>query len=376
MKSKIVSIICIITTMLMLVGCSKESDEVQSIQAEKVVSIESIETIKEDITLSTILTARVTPFQEATIVPKIPGKVDEVYVQLGDKVKKGQELFALDAKDILNQVKQAEAAYKLMEANLRSSKKQLDNAMLNLERMQQLYEAGAIAKQQLEQAELQASTVNLDILEAQAEQARISLEIASSSLADMVIKAPIDGYITSINVKPGEMASNAMPSITMANIDKVIIEATVSEYLVNTLKPGGIVNVKIPSATNEILAGKISNFSPTTAPNSLTYPVKIELQNEDGLIKGGMFAEVIIETERRNGVIAIPSDSVVIKEGKTIVFVVEEDRVSIKEVKTGLDDGKKVEIIEGLTEGVEIVSSGQNFLEDGQLINVVNGGNK
>ena len=376
MKSKIVSIICIITTMLMLVGCSKESNEVQSIQTEKVVSVESIETIKEDITLSTILTARVTPFQEATIVPKIPGKVDVVYVQLGDKVKKGQELFALDAKDILNQVKQAEAAYKLMEANLRSSKKQLDNAMLNLERMQQLYEAGAIAKQQLEQAELQASTVNLDILEAQAEQARVSLEIASSSLADMVIKAPIDGYITSINVKPGEMASNAMPSITMANIDKVIIEATVSEYLVNTLKPGGIVNVKIPSATNEILAGKISNFSPTTAPNSLTYPVKIELQNEDGLIKGGMFAEVIIETERRSEVIAIPSDSVVIKEGKTIVFVVEEDRVSIKEVKTGLDDGKKVEILEGLNEGEEIVSSGQNFLEDGQLINVVNGGNK
>lgn len=372
-KTKNIILIGIVVSVFMLAGCSQEESVVQT---EKLVSVGVIAVDKQDISLTTTLTAKVAPFQEATIVPKVPGRVEAVYVELGERVVKGQALFALDTRDILNQVRQAEAAYRLTEANLRNSKSQLDNATLNLERTKQLYDAGAISKQQLEQAELQASSNNLDILEAQADQARVSLEIAKASLSDMVIKAPIDGYITSINAKPGEMASSAMPSVTMANIDKIIIEASVSEYLINSLSPGGLVKVNIPSASKEALGGKISAFSPTTAPNTSTYPVKIELENEGGLIKGGMFAELIIETESRNQVLAIPAEAVVIKEGKTFVFIAKEDRAYIREVKTGLDDGKLVEIVDGLTPGEFIINSGQNFIEDGQLINVVNGGLK
>ena len=84
-----------------------------------------------------------------------------------------------------------------------------------------------------------------------------------------------------------------------------------------------------------------------------------------------MFAEINITTESRNQVIAVPSEAVVVKEGNTIVYIIDKDKAKLVSVKTGLDNGKMVEITEGLNEGMEVVVKGQNFLEDGALVSVV-----
>lgn len=363
--------LCLLMFTSLLVGCAEEEPVVQT---ERVTSVEALEAEIGDVYSTTTLTAKVAPNETATVVPKMPGKVVGVYAELGQRVERGQQLFRLDDRDIINQVKQAEAAYNTTKANAESSREQFDIALKNLETSKALYEAGAISKQQLEQAELQASNNNLKLLEAQEEQSRLAVEIAQSTLADTIVTAPISGYITSLDVKSGEMVSNAAPVVTLANIDKVIIETTVSEFLINSISIGEQVKINVPSASISEVEGRITGFSPNPAPNSLTYPVKIEIPNPNGVIKGGMFAEVMIITEKRAQVLTIPSQSVVIKDGKTNVFVVEEEKAYIREVEVGLDDGVTVEIKDGIEEGELIVTSGQSFLDDGQIINVVNGG--
>ena len=99
--------------------------------------------------------------------------------------------------------------------------------------------------------------------------------------------------------------------------------------------------------------------------------MEILVSNPPSEVKAGMFAEINIATESRNQVIAVPSEAVVVKEGNTIVYIIEKDKAKLVSVKTGLDNGKMVEITEGLNEGMEVVVKGQNFLEDGALVSVV-----
>ena len=95
------------------------------------------------------------------------------------------------------------------------------------------------------------------------------------------------------------------------------------------------------------------------------------VSNPPAEIKAGMFAEIAISTESRNQVISIPSEAVIVKEGNTIAYIVENDKSKIIPIKTGLDNGTMVEITEGLNQGMEVVIKGQNFLEDGILVSIV-----
>jgi RND family efflux transporter MFP subunit len=148
------------------------------------------------------------------------------------------------------------------------------------------------------------------------------------------------------------------------------MKVDVSENLIKYFVVGETMDINVKSAGDTILSGKVKEILPPSQ-GSLTYPVEILVSNPPSEVKAGMFAEINIATESRNQVIAVPSEAVVVKEGNTIVYIIEKDKAKLVSVKTGLDNGKMVEITEGLNEGMEVVVKGQNFLEDGALVSVV-----
>lgn len=284
------------------------------------------------------LTGRLEPVEEVTIVPKASGEITAVNIELGQKVSKGAVLFTIDNT--------------LTATTYNQAKVSLSDAQTNLSRIETLYKEGAVSQQQYEQAKT-AYTI-----------ARESYTAASDGMSNYVVTSPISGYVTSVSVDVGGLASPGVPAATIANIDKLEIDTSISESIINKIKVGDKVNVVVSSVSDTPFTGTVTALSPAPATGSLTYPMKVTLDNETAAVKPGMFAEVVITSDKVDGVIALPSKAVLIKSGKTVVATIEGGKkVVFKDVVVGVDNGTLTEIKSGVKAGDTVVIEGQYYLD-------------
>lgn len=345
-KKKIIIVVVIVIVILMAFRTISGRLADSSVTTSDVINIKVAAATLTTLENTSPLTGRLEPVEEVSLVPKIPGEVTNVYVNLGDKVTKGTVLFELDKTQISTSYNQAIVAY--------------SDAKINLDRMAALYKEGAVSLQQYEQSKSQFTM------------AKESYTAASDGISNYIVTSPIDGYVTSINVAVGAIASQSMPAASIANIDKLEIDTSVSENMINKIKVDDKVQVLVPSVSDVAFSGTITALSPAPATGSLTYPLKVTLDNATTLVKPGMFAEVIITSEKTENVLAVPSNAVLIKSGKTVVAVIEKNnKVSLKEVVVGLDNGELAEIKSGINAGDTIVVEGQYYLEETSEINII-----
>lgn len=377
MKKKI-TVLFLVTILLMslVVGCgSKESVNTDKDEAkqEKYVPV-AVETVQEKtISKEIIFSGKVHANKEVMVAPKVPGKVASIKNDVGAKVKKDEVLFILDKDDIQKQVDKARTAVDAAKANYIKTKESMENAKANFERTKELFNQGAVSKSQYEQAELAASNSSLDAVKAQYDQAQVGLNQALDSLKDTSVKSPIEGIVSMVNIEEGEMASNAQPAMTIIDMDKVYVEINVTENIINDLYLEQEVVVEIPAAYDEDITGKIDRLSPAADPKTGLYSVRIYIENKEHKIKPGMFSKIKLDTDVRENVIAVKSESVVQDDEKMVVYVVEDDKAVQKEVKIGLDTGTYIEILDGVKKNEKIIIKGQNYVENGSIVKVVRG---
>ena len=351
---------------------TNNSDLPNDIKEENYVPVE-IENIKTDTLLEEVaVNGRIYPSKDVMILPKTPGKVSRINVEVGDKVSKDQVLFILDDEDIQKQVKQANAALNAANKSYEITSEQIKNAQINFERTKELYEKGAIPKSQYEQAELAASEKALEAAQAQVSQAQISYDQLKEALDNTIIKAPIDGTVASMNIDEGEFASNAQSAMNLIDVDQLYIQINVTENIVSKIKEDQEISISIDSLSKQI-KGKIDKIHPASDPRTQLYPVKININNEENKIMAGMFVKVVLQTNIRENVLVVKGNSVVEKNGKSYVYIVEDSNAVQKEVVTGLDVGLYIEIKEGLRENEKVIIKGQNYVEDGTKVKVVRG---
>lgn len=377
MKKRI-TVLFLVTILLMslVVGCgSKESVNTDKDEAkqEKYVPV-AVETVQEKtISKEIIFSGKVHANKEVMVAPKVPGKVASIKNDVGAKVKKDEVLFILDKDDIQKQVDKARTAVDAAKANYIKTKESMENAKANFERTKELFNQGAVSKSQYEQAELAASNSSLDAVKAQYDQAQVGLNQALDSLKDTSVKSPIEGIVSMVNIEEGEMASNAQPAMTIIDMDKVYVEINVTENIINDLYLEQEVVVEIPAAYDEDITGKIDRLSPAADPKTGLYSVRIYIENKEHKIKPGMFSKIKLDTDVRENVIAVKSESVVQDDEKMVVYVVEDNKAVQKEVKIGLDTGTYIEILDGVKKDDKIIVKGQNYVENGSIVKVVRG---
>lgn len=377
MKKKIVVIfVAMILVAAFLSGCGAKKPA--NIEEQKTVednytpvAIEKVES--RTISNEVVFSGKVYANKEVTILPKVPGKVASIKSNVGAKVEKDSVLFTLDKEDVQNQVNQARKSVDAAKANYDKTKEGIENAKTNFERTKELYEQGAVSKNQYEQAQLAASNTSLEAVKAQYEQAKLGLEQALDSLTDTSVKSPITGIVSIVNIEEGEMASNASPAMTIIDMDKVYVEINVTENIINDLKLGQEVVVEMPAAYNNEVTGTIDRLSPAADSRTQLYSVRIYIENNDHIVKPGMFAKIKLNTNVRENVIAVKSESVVQNDEKIVVYVIVDNKAVEKEVMLGLDTGEYVEIVKGLITGESIVVKGQNYVENGSIVKVVRG---
>lgn len=199
----------------------------------------------------------------------------------------------------------------------------------------------------------------------------ISIEQLRNTLKDYTVTAPISGVVSARNIEEGMLLGSGSVPFTVVEMDIVKINVSVSEQVINSLFPGDAVSVYIKTVREEPFNGVITNVSPA-ADTTNTYPVKIELDNSDRLIKPGMFAEVTFVKDSKDNVFVVDKDAVLNDGERNYVYIVENGTAKKAYVTLGLDNGSEVEILDGLSANDKVVVMGQNFISDGDPVNVVN----
>jgi cobalt-zinc-cadmium efflux system membrane fusion protein len=324
---------------------------------------------------ATTITGKLEALESARVVPSgAGGKVARVNVDIGDRVARGQALVELENNLQAAGVNQAEAAVVMAESQLRLAETNYKMAAANYERGKMLFQENALAKAQFEsQYELpyiQARESFEKTAPAGLNQARAGLKSAREAYEQTIIKSPLSGVVTARGVNPGEMASAAMPVLTVVNLDKVVVRANVSETQVNELKKNQEVMVKISAVAGEPLTGVITNIALASDPQTRAYPVKIQIDNPERLLKPGMFAEVQLAREREESLL-VPREAVLAGVERTTVWVVKDGTAKVREVTVGPSDGKLIVVTSGLEAGEQVVISGQDNLSDGDAVRIV-----
>ena len=189
------------------------------------------------------------------------------------------------------------------------------------------------------------------------------------------VKSPIKGTVIRYYVDIGDsvIPQEPMPQEPVVNIaymDKVKIVVNVGEKDITKLRKGEKVRVSVDAYPEENFLGRVVKVAPAVDLRSRKLKVELEIENKDHRLKPGMFADVEIIYNEHSNVLVVPRISVLEKEGRTILFTVEDDRAKLREVKTGISDEEKIEIVEGLSEGESVVIEGNYGLIDGAKVEV------
>ncbi|MBN2445022.1 MAG: efflux RND transporter periplasmic adaptor subunit [Spirochaetales bacterium] len=186
------------------------------------------------------------------------------------------------------------------------------------------------------------------------------------------IKSPITGTVTSLPVYIGSTVSPSVPVATISKMDSLRIRTYVAERFISKMKVGIDAIIRLEAFPEESFSATVSELSPVVDPLTRTMEVNLDFKGQYDKVKAGMFAEIKIITERKNGILKIPADCLVKRYGGYFVFVVKDNAtVEKRAVTTGILIDNKLEILKGLKAGEEIVIRGQTLLEDNAKVKVI-----
>jgi RND family efflux transporter MFP subunit len=364
-----------LAAMLLLVGLSGCSQESQAEEPDAI-NVETAVVTTMDITKYSSYSGKVEGSLEESVMPRMSGRVTSIEVSEGQIVQEGQIIMYIDSGKIETSVRQAEAAVASARAASDANEVRRQTAKANCDRLQELFNAGAVSAQSLEAALAEYNILNSGAAEAGVAQAQAALTMARESLDDCAVASPLTGTVGRINVAVGDTAGVQSPVAVINDTAALNVEVKVSQSDVLSVKPGDAVDVLISAVGDEPIGGVIESVAAIADPLTRAYPVKVSLPNNPGAqIKSGMFAEVLLGTQSRSGVAAIPMEAILPQNGENIVYVVNDDaRAQAVIIQTGLNDGVYVEVTDGLQTGQRIVTKGNTLIDESSVMNIVDGG--
>ncbi|MBS1818117.1 MAG: efflux RND transporter periplasmic adaptor subunit [Acidobacteria bacterium] len=305
-------------------------------------------------------------------LPKAAGRLEAVDVKLGDRVNRGQRLAKLDDREIVEQVKQAKASFDVSAATIRQREADLKLAQTNLDRSRNLFERQLIPRQTFDDtdAKYQAAVAALDLARAQYAQAQARLDELNINLQNTVISSPVSGFVGRRALDPGGWVTpNTTTFISVVDITTVRLVANVVERDLHRISQGMKASVAVDAFPGETFTGRIAHVAPVLDPATRTAQIEVEIPNPDYRLKPGMYAKVDFTVEQRNNTLVVPANAVVDLNGKKGVFMPDENNTArFKPVTIGMSQPDRVEVVDGLSEGMRVVSTGAAALREGDRI--------
>ena len=306
-------------------------------------------------------------------VPRAAGRLQDVYVKMGDHVRLGQRLAKIEDREIQEQVKQAEASLNVAQATIRQRQADLKLALNNLERSRSLYERDLLPRQTFDDTDsrYQASQAQLDLAVAQMEQSRARLDELKINLSNTIIGSPVEGFIGKRTLDPGASVNVNTSFISVVDIRTVRLVINVIEKDLRRISPGTLVEIEVDAYPGELFNGRVARVAPILDPATRTAQVEIEIANQTFRLKPGMYARAKFTVEKHEKTLVVPTLAVVDVSGKIGVFIAggaNAETASFHQVATGIEHQDFTEIVTGLQEGQKIISTGAAALREGDRI--------
>lgn len=282
-------------------------------------------------------------------------RVKDVKTDIGKMVKAKQVLMALDDTLVLTALKAAEAQMRMAETLMENNKVQYN-------RIAELYSKGYATKLQLEEALLSSETANANYAGA-----LNTLQQAKENAKNVFISVPISGIVTQRKVDLGQSVKAGDLLLTIANIDSIMVETSIAEEKVDRVFSGQDADIIFDSFPNLNVAGKVYKIDPSTDPISRTFKVSMKVQNKDYKFKPGLAGYARLTFHFKG--LVIPPLALIKNQKEFTVFVVENKKAHIRRIRVGMEAYDKIEVVDGLKEGEEIVYYGQLDLKDGDTVN-------
>ena len=325
-------------TLVMLCACAKKEETVAETKIETKPVVKVAKVTSESVPQIEEYTTTVEAKIKNSIIPNSPLRIETIFVEVGDNVKKGDKLVQLDAKD------------------LDKLEMQYENQLVDFKRFEELYKVGGVSK------------ADLDNMKLQLEVSRKTLE---SRTENTVLVSPIDGIVSARNYDNGDMYSG-QPILVVEQISPVKMKINISEsYFASTTKDLDV-KLNFEAYGEQEFDGKVSIIYPTINAASHTFPVEIEVANTNGKIRPGMYGKAVVNFGSKEHVV-VP-DMAVKKQsgsGDFFVYTYENGKVKHNKVILGRRMGNRYELISGINPGATVVIAGIEGLTDGAEVEVI-----
>jgi RND family efflux transporter MFP subunit len=348
---------------------------------------------RETIANSLSIAGQFMPYQNVELHAKVTGYIRNIYVDIGDHVRKGQVLAVLEIPELVAQVDSAKAAVHHAEEEIQRAQSEVfrdeaDNVArhANAVRLVDTAKArpGLIAQQELDDATAKdrASQAQVDAAKSALAAAKQQLEVAKAEQQHYAalyeyakIVAPYDGVVTwrfsdtgALVQAGGSSSANSLPVVTVAEIDLLRLRIPVPESLAANVRIGDTADIHI-QATGEHFTGKVARFTNALDPSTRTMQVEFEVPNPTYRLQPGRYANVRLNANSRPNALTVPVQAIRRAENKTSVLVVDaQNRVQSRAVEVGAESSNDVEVLAGLTEGERVIIGNLGAYQPGQVV--------
>jgi len=304
--------------------------------------------------LSLPLTGSLMPFNEATVKAKVAGELVAVPVREGESVKQGQLLAKIDLTEV-------GAKVAAREADVAAAKATLVWAEKNRNQQKALLDKGFISQSAFDNIQS-----NYDVAIAKHHAAEAELVVARKAQGDAVLVAPFAGIVSARLAQPGERVALDAKVVSIVDLSRLQLEASVPPAAIGQVKVGQAMNFRVEGFGERAFAGRIERINPASTAGSRSISIYAVIENNEGLLRGGMFAQGALTLSRIDNALAVPASAVREEIGQTYVYAIEENLIKRKNVKVGAaDSAGRVQVLDGLAAGDRIVRVNLGSLKEG-----------
>ena len=335
---KLTYVSILLTISVLLMGGCKKKEAVTAGGQKMTIRTQEVHVAEVDQTYE--YTAIVEANAVNNIAPLTGGRIDKIYVEVGDRVSKGKVLVQMN------------------ENSLKQSKSQLDNLKASFQRIDELYKVGGCSK-----SDWDAMKTQLDVAQT----------TYDNLLENTQLISPISGVVTQRNYDSGDLYGG-LPVVQVQQITPVKMNINLSESLFKQVKVGTSVTVKVDAYGEEEFKGRVSLIYPTMDGATHTFPVEVQLANTDGRVRPGMYARVTMNFGTQKHVV-VPDEAIFRQQGSgnRYVYVYKDGKVSFNQVEIGRHLDRAYELLSSnVQDGDMVATTGLARLKDGLEVNVEN----
>lgn len=309
------------------------------------VAVRSVVASVQEVDIQYISNGTFKPEQEVRLSAETPGRVQKVLVKEGDYVKAGQVLAVIKADKVNVQQANAQALY--------------NDAKSEVERFESAFKTGGVTKQQLDKVKLQLET------------ATNNLKASQLYVSDAQVTASFSGIINRKSVEAGSFVAPGQELFEIVDVSKLKLKVTVDEKNIGYIKLGQEISIAPSVNPEQKYKGKVTFIAPK-ADASLNFPVELQVtNNSDNNLRAGMYATVFFGKGDKTKVLSLPREAFVGSVSSNEVFVIENAKAVLKKVTSGRNFGSSIEILSGVSEGDQVIVSGQINLSNQTPVEVI-----